>query len=280
MSLELDGRRFDMLPVCALDLPVLDVRQGRDPEKLEELARDILRRGLIFPLAVVPDGERYEVIDGVRRYLAAKSAGLEQVLCLIYPTKTAALEGVKYAANAFREDMSPAEEAVFFRELFATTCKGDLEAVAALANKRLGYVQDRIALLDGDELVFQALQNRKIPIGVAHEINKCSDASHRRYFLDCAVRGGATVAMVAGWISDWKQVFGAPQAPPPPDSAQPVAVVGSSLDIYYCVCCRRSDPRFIPNQIAVHQHCFHAVLEPMLDAYHGSSVPERELVTS
>lgn len=265
------GRTSAILPLALIDPPQLDARIDRDPEKLEELARDILRRGLIEPIKVAQVGERYEVVDGQRRFLATRAAGLETIEAFVYPTKEAAHEGVKYAANIFREDMSPAEEAVMFHELLHTECGDDIERLAALVGKRISYIDDRLALLSGDELIFEALKERKISIGVAHALNEIPAADYRRYYLSHAIKGGATVGVVRGWVADWKSMYAdrgnTPERPVVPSE------VGASqpIDVHYCYICRQSDTRFIPEQLSVHTHCKLATLDPMLKAFHGET---------
>ena len=53
-----------------------------DEKKLDELAESIKKNGIIQPIAVRPDSnnnERYEIIAGERRWLAAQKAGLHEV---------------------------------------------------------------------------------------------------------------------------------------------------------------------------------------------------------
>jgi ParB family chromosome partitioning protein len=253
-----------------IDAPQLDARIARDPEKLEELARDILRRGLIEPIKVVRVGPRFEVVDGFRRFLATKSAGLSEIECFVYETKSDALEGVKYAANIFREDMSPADEAVMFHELLSKECEGDIERLSALTGKRIPYIDDRLALLNGDELVFEALKERQIPIGVAHELNKLPAVDYRRHYLHHAVKTGATIGVVRGWVTDWIAMYGG-ERPAQPAAPVPSSTIASQpYDPNTCYVCRKSDPRFIPQQINVHEHCKLATLDPLLNTFHGT----------
>ena len=267
-------RTLRTLPVHLLDAPTRDVRLDRDEEKLTELANDIRRRGLIEPLKVVETGERFEVVDGFRRLLASRQAGLVFVEAFVYPTPAAYLEGIKYAANAYREDMSPAEEARFFYELYEGECEHDLERVASLVSKKLSYVENRIALLEGDDDVFLAVRDRTITLGVAAELNKLPDASWRRYYLGHAIRGGATVSVVSGWVMDWKTTHAGPAAPA---SSVPVIasiVPGPVYDPLRCVVCGKSDRRFIPEQLSVHTHCKQANLLPIIAAFRGVSEAE------
>lgn len=264
-------REFRELPCSLLIRPELDARTARDPDKLADLASDIARRGVIFPLAVVRVDDRYEVVDGFRRFLAAQQAGLAAVPCLVYPTKTAALEGIKYAANVFREDMSPAEEALFFFELFQHECGEDLDQVCALMNRKRSYVEGRIALLQGDPDVFEALRQRRIAIGVAQELNRIPKADYRGYYLGLAIRDGASVSLVAGWVTDWFKLYGdrPPVEPMPP--ADPSVIVPAAHDPLTCYICRQRDPRYVPELVSIHTHCRLAVLDQLLTAYHGGA---------
>ena len=57
-------------------------RQHFDEQKLDELAQSIKKNGIIQPIAVrtdVNNSERYEIVAGERRWLAAQKAGLQEV---------------------------------------------------------------------------------------------------------------------------------------------------------------------------------------------------------
>lgn len=264
-------REFKELPLAAIDPPQLDARLGRDPRKLEELANDIARRGVILPIVVARTGERYEIVDGQTRYLAAAMAHLAVIPAMIYPSKDAALEGVKYAANLFRQDMSPADEAVFFNELFLKECGEDFDKLCALVGRGEAYVDTRLALLNGDPEIFEAVKDGKIKLGVAGELNKIAAEDWRRYYLNHAIRGGATVAMVSGWRQDYER-FHDPSIVQPADAPAPVMpVVATSYNPHKCEICGKVDPRYVPEQISVHTHCKVAILEPLLEAYRGSN---------
>lgn len=264
MSVAAPARELATLPLDRIRPPALDARIDRDPDKLEELARDILRRGQVEPIKVFLDGEAYEIIDGFRRYLATKSAGLATIEAFVYPTRELAHEGIKYATGAYREDFSPADEAKYFHELFTHECGHDLDKVCALVGKKLPYVQDRLALLDGDELVFDALRTKRIGVTVAKELNKCGDASYRRYFLRHAIDGGATSTTVMGWVQQWRTVIGdVPHAEPSEASPAVQAVIMPTHDPMRCYVCNVSDRR-IPEQISVHTSCREAILDVIL----------------
>lgn len=268
-------REYRRIHVSQLIAPELDARMGRDDEKLDELAHDIARRGLIFPIAVVPVGDRYEVVDGERRRQACARLNLVEVPCIVYATKDVALEGVKYAANAYREEMSPAEEATFFHELYLTKCHEDIDEVCKVVGKKRPYVDSRLQLVLGDDQVFDAVRARLISMGVAAELNRLPDESWRRWYLQWAIRDGATVAVVQGWVTDWKNTHtDRPIAPESPT----VVVAGTSLTPVYdpmrCYICQESNEH-LPIMISVHLHCQLAILDRLLAAYRGDGSSER-----
>lgn len=252
------------LPLGLIVPPELPARLGMDEVKLEELTASIARIGVRQRLAVVKDGELYEVIAGHRRYIAATRAGLVVVPCDIYPTKDAALEAVKYAENRFREDMSAAEEAAYFDDLLERDCGGDIEKLAAMLGEKRSYIDNRIALFRGDKNVFSALLAREIAIGVAQELNKIPDEEWRRYYLALALREKPTASAVTGWVAQWKRLYGGPQPPAAPQPAQ--ASEGphpAVFDPFRCYICGRSDQR-VPEQLSVHSSCREAILDELL----------------
>lgn len=264
MSSDVLAREFRDLPLTLLDPPLLDARIDRDPDQLAELQRDIAHRGLLYPLIVARTGDRYEIIDGYTRFICAQRLALAVVPCSIYPTKDDAQQGAKYAANVYRLDMSPAEEAVMFRELLTHECGHDVERLCAMVNKKLTYVDARLALLAGGEDVFEAVKAKTIGLGVAEELNKIAEAHWRAYYLDAAVRSGATRGVVVGWVQEWKQIFGGAKPPAQPDQAAEPSMAEETEHPFTCVICGKHDNVHLIRQINIHQHCKLAILDPLL----------------
>lgn len=269
MSLRDVKREFKELPLGLIDDPELPSRSQMDEQKLDELAADIREHGLQQPMIVARVGDRFEVIAGHRRRLACGRAGLVAAPCSIYPTKDAALLAVQFGENYFREDLNAADEAAWFHDLLEGRCGGDVDALCAALHRKRSYVEGRLLLFSGDPIVFDALKDGKIQIGLAHELNKVTDERMRRYYLDAAVRGGATVAVVAGWVMDWKNQERDRSGEPAPaaPAAAPSAV--PQLDYFRCACCGKNDNVHLMTPINVHQHCKLAILDPLLAAYHG-----------
>jgi ParB/RepB/Spo0J family partition protein len=263
MTLAAIERKFLEIPLALIDEPVLVARSAMDDVALEELAADITKNGVISPLSVVWVNDR--------RWHASRRAGLANVPCMVYPTKTAALEGVKHAENRFREELSPADEAIFFSELLDQECGGDVDRLCALVGEKRGYVEGRLSLFKGDLKVFEALQAKRITIGVAQQLNRCPDELQRRSYLHSAIVGGATVAVVSGWVQQWEltqrqiaNVGGVIESTPVP---APIP----QDDPFLCEICRVSEHVHCIKHIPVHDYCYRAVLVKLLQAYRGDT---------
>jgi ParB/RepB/Spo0J family partition protein len=266
MNERLTERRKTFLALDEIDLPELDARLDRDADELEALARDILARGLIEPLKVVTVGTRYELIDGTSRYLAMKSVGITHCECFIYPEKNDETESIKYRANAFRLEPTPADEAMYFWKLYTERCGKDIEKVARIVGRKVGFVDDRIQLVLGDDDVFLALRNKQIKIGVAQQINRVSDGQYRRYFLAHAIEDGASVSTVARWVSDWEISIARNGALPAPPAGEAPLADEQEYHPLRCKVCGKVDPRYMPQTMSIHQHCWIAYIEPILES--------------
>lgn len=269
MTNVLTDRVLRTVPLEACDAPELDVRIERNDERIEELGRDIVTRGQIYPVHVFEKGERFEVVEGETRRLAMLRQGLTTVEAFVYPTKTLALEGVKYAGNMFRTDMTPADEAHAFFELFKNQCGEDITRVASLVGRSVTYVDARLRLLMGDELVLEAVAENAISLGVAERLNKIDKSDWRRYYLTLAVRDGITIAIAEQFLQDYRKNH----ADRPGAAATPASTSGPIIQHTYeshrCYICGEIDARFVPEIVPVHTHCKLAVLDKLLEAARG-----------
>lgn len=92
-------------------------RRDFDQSAIDELAQSIRENGLIQPLIVRKNGERYELIAGERRLRASKLAGLKSVPVVIRKsTDREALE-LAIVENIQREDLNCVDEGLAYFQL-------------------------------------------------------------------------------------------------------------------------------------------------------------------
>ncbi len=194
----------------AIDLvnpPGVVVRSVMDEDALMELADSIREVGILNPLIVRRLGDRYEIVAGHRRYLAARGAGLATVRCIVLEGGEQAEDLAKLHENAHREELNPVDEAEMFRGLVARY-GWSVGQLAEKSGKSVTYVYDRLALLEIDEKVREAVKMGKISLAVAKELSKVDDDSYRKMYLEAAVTNGVTARQAAGWRLEYQRVKG------------------------------------------------------------------------
>ena len=92
-------------------------RKYFNDEKLVQLSESIRQHGIIQPIIVKKDNNRYTIIAGERRWRAAKLAGLTKVPVLIKEFTNRQVMEVALIENLQREDLNPIEEADAFQNL-------------------------------------------------------------------------------------------------------------------------------------------------------------------
>ena len=92
-------------------------RKTFDEEKLNELATSIRTHGIVQPLILYRQGNRYTIVAGERRFRAARLAGLKAVPAVITDKEEHELQEVSLIENLQREDLNPVEEAAAIRFL-------------------------------------------------------------------------------------------------------------------------------------------------------------------
>jgi ParB family chromosome partitioning protein len=256
----------ERISTALIDDPPLPMRQTFDAEALQELADSIKNVGLVEPLILERKGARFEVVAGHRRTVAAKMAGVLELRALVWQEGTVDVEATKNAENAFREDVNPVDEAVYFWALFEGSCNHDVDRVAARTKRTRQHVEGRIELLQGDELVLEELRAGRITIGVARELNRIADPLTRKIGMDWAIKGGATVRVMRDWRQDQERFLAAQQSPELPGATTDAAAIArvERVNVFTCACCKGEENPHEMVQIFVHQYCKRAVLDKIL----------------
>lgn len=192
-----------LLPMEQVLEPEIPAREGMDAGKLDELKESLAAMGQLQPILVTDRGGAYEIVAGHRRYLAARALGWRQIQAVIFDNPDTAREAAMIHENVVREDLNPAEEAVFIAQLI-DKYKLDEAGICKMMCKGANYIADRLRLLRNDQQVFQALREGKITFATARELNKFDDETMRRYYLDAAIRSGCASRVVTDWLNNWR----------------------------------------------------------------------------
>jgi ParB family transcriptional regulator, chromosome partitioning protein len=250
-----DGYEFAMIETTRLLRPKIPSRETFDESALADLVESVTACGRILePLLVRPEGDLYRVAAGDRRLAVARALSLPRVPCMIM-TDDLPSETVTEHENGPREPVNPAEQARYYHRLLTEVCANDMDKLCALIRKGRSYVDGRLVLMKGDPDVFSALADNAIPIGVAYELNKVTDASHRTMLLDVCVTQGAGVRQAREWrIQDNLMTADAPYAAPE-FTHEGVIDRPPVITTMNCLFCGESDDAWDMELLYVHRRC-------------------------
>lgn len=195
--------------------PKLPARCSMSDADMDELMESLEALGQLQPVELVRSGEMFELIDGHRRFLAARalnakyaSKGELRWTCIraeVYPEGHPHVLAARLHANIIREQLNPAEEAVYMRQALEEMHL-DLPGLARLFHRSENYINSRVALLRGYTEVFEAVAAGKLNLGAAHQLNRIDDDTMRASYLDCALKTNPPAGVVETWVREWKKL--------------------------------------------------------------------------
>ena len=147
----------------------LQPRKIFDQENLEELTNSIKERGVIQPIIVRNSqdySDKYEIIAGERRWLAAQNAGLHEIPVVI--TEADDLKSLEFAIveNVQRHDLNSIEEANGYQKLI-DQFGYDQEKVAKFIGKSRSHISNCLRLLTLPKEVIALIENGNLSQGHA-----------------------------------------------------------------------------------------------------------------
>jgi len=147
----------------------LQPRKIFDQENLEELTNSIKERGVIQPIIVRNSqdySDKYEIIAGERRWLAAQNAGLHEIPVVI--TEADDLKSLEFAIveNVQRHDLNSIEEANGYQKLI-DEFGYDQEKVAKFIGKSRSHISNCLRLLTLPKEVIALIEKGNLSQGHA-----------------------------------------------------------------------------------------------------------------
>ena len=147
----------------------LQPRKIFDQKNLEELTNSIKERGVIQPIIVrnfQDHTDKYEIIAGERRWLAAQNAGLHEIPVVI--TEADDLKSLEFAIveNVQRHDLNSIEEANGYQKLI-DQFGYDQEKVAKFIGKSRSHISNCLRLLTLPKEVIALIENGNLSQGHA-----------------------------------------------------------------------------------------------------------------
>lgn len=183
----------------AMEIPVEKIvpnphqpRLHFDEAKLEELAQSIREHGILQPLIVSREGDRYELIAGERRFQAAKRIGLKTVPVVVRDVTEQQKLELAIIENIQRHNLNPIEEAKAYLRLLDEFGMQQ-EAVAKKMGKSRSGVANTLRLLHLPVEIQRAVAESKISEGHAKALLAIENPEKQRAVFDLIIKEELTV---------------------------------------------------------------------------------------
>ena len=180
---------IQMLSVASIEPHPGQPRRHFDEEALSELAASIASRGLIQPIVVRPQGGRYQIVAGERRWRAAQKAQLHEVPVIIREFDDIETLEVALVENIQRQDLNALEEAEAYKRLIEEYGHTQ-EALGRLVHKSRSHIANLMRLLDLPQRVRQMVATGELSMGHARALVAADDPE---VLADQVVRRGLSV---------------------------------------------------------------------------------------
>ena len=163
-----------------------------DEKALNDLALSIKALGVIQPITLRKEGNRFEIISGERRFRASKIAGLKSVPAYIRLVNDQELLEMALVENIQREDLDAIEIALTYQRLLEEIGMTQ-ENLSQRVGKERSTITNSIRLLRLDPDFQNAIRSGEISAGHGRAIISIEDEQKQKELFDKIIKQGLSV---------------------------------------------------------------------------------------
>lgn len=198
---------MDKISNLSMDLvarPKKGQRISIDANVIRELAESIKEKGLLQPILVRKDGEKFEIVAGDRRYLAHEMLGLKKIKSIVREMDERECFTLRSIENLQREDLSPIEEGFIYKEL-RDTYKMSVVGIAKNLGISESKVIEKLKCIEMPDEVTKAIHEGRLSARSAVVLFRIEDESTRNMYLRSAIDNGINVRTAELWFNDYQK---------------------------------------------------------------------------
>jgi ParB family chromosome partitioning protein len=189
------GEEVGHIRIELIDPNPLQPRRIFQHDRIEELAQSIRANGIIQPLVVRRQAERYQLVAGERRWRAAKIAGVAKVPAVVQEIPDERLLEITLIENIQREDLNAIETAQAFDRL-CRELQLNHEEVGRRTGKDRSTIANLIRILQLPPDIQQLIAERRLSIGHARCLLTLPTPELQRDVAEKSVAQGWSVRQV------------------------------------------------------------------------------------
>jgi ParB family chromosome partitioning protein len=194
---------FQEIPVLSVEPSPYQARREILPEQLTELSESIRSEGLLQPIVVRKQGEKYQLIAGERRWRAFQMLKIKTIPARVVEASNASSAALGLIENLQREGLNPIEEAYGYASLIR-----DFDLTQEAASERVGKgratVANALRLLSLDSELQGYLSKGLLTVGHAKVLLGIDDAPRRALMARRIIEEGLSVRATEKLISSHK----------------------------------------------------------------------------
>ena len=160
---------INLVEIDKLSPSIYQPRQDFNEEALDALVASVKEKGVLQPLLVRKNGNKYEIIAGERRWRAAKQAGLDSVPVIEKDFSNKEVLEVALVENLLRENLSAIEEAEGFNRLISEFSHTH-EALSQIVGKSRSYISNTLRLLNLSDFIKNKIKSNELTAGHARAL--------------------------------------------------------------------------------------------------------------
>ncbi len=208
------GESVRAIAVDQIDPNPHQPRTTFDTAGIEELSRSIKADGVIQPILVRPQGSRFLIVVGERRWRASQLAGLTEIPAVVRQIPDEQVLEIALVENIQREDLNPIEVAVALQRL-AQELQLSHEELAQRTGKDRTTVTNLLRLLRLPSDIQALVADKQLTMGHARALLSLDEDEQQRQIAAKIIDKGLSVRQT-------EQLVRQTLEPPPPKEPPPV----------------------------------------------------------
>jgi len=163
------------LTVLKIDqvIPGDNIRKDITKESLASLIASVKENGILQPLLVRKNGEKFDLIAGYRRFNAAKYAELKEIPVMVKDVTEDDRVEIQLIENLQRSDINPIDEALAYKDLGEEYKASDLKVITG---KSEYHIKRILSLLNLCAEIKELVKNRELSEDHGVVISRLHDA--------------------------------------------------------------------------------------------------------
>ena len=208
------GDSIRTVPLHLIDANPDQPRQTFSEQSIQELAQSIRTDGVIQPILLRPEGERYLLIAGERRLRATAVAGFTEIPAVVRDIPDDRILEIALIENIQREDLNPLEVARALQRL-SMELQLSHEELANRTGKSRTTITNQMRLLRLPAMVQGLIADNQMQMGHARALLSLTEEADQIEVAALIRRRGLSVRQVEEIVR--KKLEPPVELPPPPE---------------------------------------------------------------